>query len=279
MKPNLRTEADFPTELSDRDLAVFQRLARSASGIELSASKRPMIYTRFARRLKALELNSFSDYLELVSKPGAREYEYFVNTLTTNLSYFFRETPHFQFLRDTVIPDVFSNRIDLSPARIWSAGCSYGAEPYTIAMVLCESSKIGGADYRLLCTDIDSAMVSDTESGRFSLSKARGLTQDQITHWFTRENNGIIKAKPALQSGMICKKLNLFDDWPIKPGVDVIFCRNVLIYFDRNAQRSVIDSFAAIQNRGHYLFLGHSESIRGFETKYVQVSNTVYRRL
>lgn len=269
----------IPSGLNERDYAAFQRIAKSAAGIELAASKRSMIYTRFIRRLRELGISSFSDYIDLVERPGSREFECFVNTVTTNLTYFFREPHHFEYLKETVIPEVYQDRLHAAPVRIWSAGCSNGAEPYSIALTFAEAGKLGESDYRLLCTDIDSNMVAHTATGIFSEPDTRGLNANQKKNWFDPVGNGKISAKSALKKGMICKQHNLFKYWPIKPRVDIIFCRNVLIYFNKPDQKKIIRSFGSVQSSGQYLFLGHSESLHGFDDIYRRVANTVYRRV
>ena len=267
----------MPSKLSDQDLAGFQRLALSLTGIKLDDAKRSMIYTRFLRRLRALGVPDFATYLARVQQPGSAEVEHFVNTVTTNLTYFFREPHHFEFLAGTAVDELFRNQVRAAPARIWSAGSSSGEEPYSIAVTMAEAGLTGQNDYRLLCTDIDTNMVARTAAGEFSAPDVRGLTPNRISNWFDTHGERLI-AKPELRLGMICRQLNLFHDWPIRPGVDIIFCRNVLIYFERADQDKIIRSFASVQHEGAYLFLGHSESLRGLEHLYDRVDNTVYRR-
>ena len=267
----------MPSKLSDQDLAGFQRLTLSLTGIKLDDAKRSMIYTRFLRRLRALGVPDFATYLQQVQQPGSAEVEHFVNTVTTNLTYFFREPHHFEFLAGTAIDELFRKQVRAGPARIWSAGSSSGEEPYSIAVTMAEAGLTGQNDYRLLCTDIDTNMVARTAAGEFSAPDVRGLTPNRVANWFDTHGD-LLVAKPELRLGMICRQLNLFHEWPIRPGVDIIFCRNVLIYFERADQDKIISSFANVQHEGAYLFLGHSESLRGLEHLYDRVDNTVYRR-
>ena len=269
--------ARMPSKLSDQDLAGFQRLTLSLTGIKLDDAKRSMIYTRFLRRLRALGVPDFATYLQQVQQPGSAEVEHFVNTVTTNLTYFFREPHHFEFLAGTAIDELFRKQVRAGPARIWSAGSSSGEEPYSIAVTMAEAGLTGQNDYRLLCTDIDTNMVARTAAGEFSAPDVRGLTPNRVANWFDTHGD-LLVAKPELRLGMICRQLNLFHEWPIRPGVDIIFCRNVLIYFERADQDKIISSFANVQHEGAYLFLGHSESLRGLEHLYDRVDNTVYRR-
>lgn len=278
LSDRIRSEPSLPSSVSDSEFDQFRKLSFEATGIELSGSKRSMIYTRFIRRLRTLKLQSFSEYLEIAANRNGQEFENFVNTITTNLTYFFREPHHFDYLRDTAIPTTCDAN-KAAPIRIWSAGCSSGEEPYSIAMVLAEASMVGENDYRLLCTDIDSQMVGVAERGIYKSSELRGLDSDRRAKWLVEKGSREVEIAPALKRGMICRKHNLFEPVPIRPGVDIIFCRNALIYFDKDCQEKVISAFAKVQCTGHYLFLGHSESLRGFEKMYNRVSNTVYQRI
>lgn len=268
-----------PRQLSDKDLAEFQRISMKTAGIELDDSKRLMVYSRFSKRLRTLGIPTFAQYLELVEDRRSGEMEHFINTITTNLTYFFRETHHFEYLAATAMPQVIVSNKNRLPVRIWSAGCSLGAEPYSLAISLQDAGYNALSDYRILCTDIDSEMVAHTEAGTFSEDETRGLSAAQRLEWFESNGKGSFVAKAQIRQAMICKLLNLFGPWPIRPGVDIIFCRNVLIYFNRPAQDRIIREFASVQNSGAFLFLGHSESPRGMHDIYERVSHTVYQRL
>lgn len=269
---------DLPTSLSDNEFEALRKLTRSMTGIRLDDSKRSMMYARIVRRLRALGLKTFADYIKEVERAGSSEIPLFVNTVTTNLTYFFREEHHFEVLSKKAVPAVSSGNRTGEPMRIWSAGCSSGEEPYSVAIVMNELGKQGGLDYKLLCTDLDTDMVDRTTAGRFVESSVRGLSPERRSKWF-QDNGHEIQAKPELRAGMIVKALNLFKPWPLRDGVDIIFCRNVLIYFDREDQDKIISGFARKQHPGAFLFLGHSESMRGFDSTYRRVDNTVYQRL
>ncbi|MEM6639656.1 MAG: CheR family methyltransferase [Pseudomonadota bacterium] len=267
----------LPDRLSDSDLKAFQSTALELSGIKLDDSKRSMIYTRFLRRLRTLGMSDFKEYLEYAAQPESGERQDFINTITTNLTYFFREAHHFEYLSETALPTLLKSRTTTEPLRVWSAGCSSGEEPYSIAMTLQAAGLVGERDYRLLCTDIDTDMVRKTRAGAFRTDGIRGLNKSQLRRWL-KDTDGVASVHPSLRKGMICRALNLFDHWPLRAGVDVIFCRNVLIYFKRPDQERVIRGFAEMQTPGCYLFLGHSESIRGLENVYTRVGNTVFKR-
>lgn len=275
-----RTEKDDVDEtMSDEVFRGFQRIALEQTGIELADGKRAMIVNRFSRRLGALGLSCFEEYLSVVSEPGHPEAREFIDTVTTNLTYFFREPHHFDVLSKTVLPQL-AKRINMpTPIRIWSAGCSSGAEPYSLAMVARETEATSARPVRILCTDIDSKMVEATRLGSYSEEQMRGLDTARRQRWFSKTPSGRFQANEELGALLICKQLNLFDKWPFKPGVDVIMCRNVLIYFNPDYQKKLLKNFALIQRPGSYLFLGHSETLEGFKDCYRRIDNTVYERI
>ena len=265
--------------MSDEVFRGFQRIALEQTGIELVDSKRAMIVNRFSRRLIALGLTCFDEYLLLVAQSGHPEAREFIDTVTTNLTYFFREPHHFEVLSKMVLPQLASKVNAPAPIRIWSAGCSAGAEPYTLAIVASETAATQNRTVRILCTDIDTKMVQSTQLGSYSEDQLRGLDQPRRDKWFAKTPSGRYQADAALRSMLVCKQLNLFHTWPIKPSVDVIMCRNVLIYFNPEYQKKLLTNFAKYQTPGCYLFLGHSETLEGFKDTYRRVDNTVYERV
>ncbi len=266
-------------ELTDVVFDGFRKLTLEQTGISLDETKRAMIMTRFSRRVRALGLNSFEEYLEVLSQSTHPERIEFIDTITTNLTYFFREPHHFEQLGQVIIPRLQSEQNSRKPIRIWSAGCSSGQEPYSIAMTALEAEHTGRRPVRILCTDIDSKMVGQTQRGRYKPTELRGMSPEQTQLWFARQSDGMLQAKDELVSMMVCKYMNLFGPWPIRQGVDVIFCRNVLIYFDVERQEKVVRGMAKLQDPGSTLFLGHSETISQCSDVYRRISNTVYERL
>jgi len=265
--------------MSDEVFRGFQRIALEQTGIELADSKRAMIVNRFSRRLGALGLTCFEEYLELVAHAGHPEAREFIDTVTTNLTYFFREPHHFDVLASMVLPQLAGRINTGSPIRIWSAGCSSGAEPYTLAMVAKETRETKERLVRILCTDIDTKMVQATQLGSYTEEQMRGLSKERRERWFAKTPSGRHQAHEELRSMLICKQLNLFHAWPIKTGVDVIMCRNVLIYFNPEYQKKLLGNFSRLQKPGGFLFLGHSETLEGFKEVYRRVDNTVYERV
>ena len=265
--------------MRDEVFKGFQRITLEQTGIELADSKRSMIINRFSKRLDALGLSCFEEYLNLVSQPRHPETREFIDTVTTNLTYFFREPHHFQVLSKMVLPKLAQRVNKQTPIRIWSAGCSSGAEPYSLAIVAKETDATHERPVKILCTDIDSKMVGLTKQGNYSEDQMRGLDAKRKERWFARSTINRYVADEKLRSMLVCKQLNLFDHWPIKPGVDVIMCRNVLIYFNPQYQRKLLASFTEIQHPGSYLFLGHSETLEDVKGAYKRVDNTVYERI
>ncbi|MEE9335223.1 MAG: protein-glutamate O-methyltransferase CheR [Granulosicoccaceae bacterium] len=270
---------DTVAQMSDKVFAAFQSLTLKSTGIELGASKKAMLLTRFNRRLKALKLSTFEEYLALVSTPDHPERTEFIDTVTTNLTYFFREPHHFEVMQKDVFAGILTRSEASKPVRLWSAGCSSGQEPYSMAITAIESGLAAKCQVKILCTDIHSKMVRQTEQGIYSRDELRGLSADQQSKWFKQNANGRWESDSALRSLLLCKQLNLFGPWPVRPGVDVIMCRNVLIYFDQERQTKIIHGFAGVQKSGAHLFIGHSETMSGCDKYYRRVDNTVYERI
>lgn len=267
----------LPAELDDSEFSRIQQLALDWAGINLEQQQRAMLYSRFYRRLRELRLSSFGEYITYATDNELQEREYFVNTVTTNLTYFFREPHHFTHLVNEALPELIAKPRCSNRIRLWSSACSSGQEPYSMAIALANSSTMVHYDARILCTDINTKMVARTRAGYFDQDELRGLSVADQQRWFTPHSNGII-ANDSLKNLMLCNTLNLFSNWPFKVAVDVIFCRNALIYFSSTMQKQLIAKFARIQPAGSFLYLGHSEVIRGINAYYDRIENTVYRR-
>ena len=267
-----------PPVLDDDSFREFQRLTLEVTGIALADSKRAMVTTRFARRLRALGLPDFESYLALVRQPNDPERAAYVDTITTNLSYFFREPHHFEMLTTRVLPALDERAPASRPLRLWSAGCSHGQEPLSIAIAALESPVGERRTLRILCTDIHSAALRQTAAGIYRGEELRGLSAERRDRWFERRADGSFRACDALGRLLVCRPMNLFGPWPIRSGVDVIFCRNVMIYFDEDHRRRLVEGFAAMQSSGASLFLGHSEVLHDRDDLYRRVDSTLYER-
>jgi chemotaxis protein methyltransferase CheR len=269
-------------ELSDEVFHRLRDLVRRHTGISLADSKRELVYGRLARRLRALDLTSFVAYCELIESGPSDEVQELTNAITTNLTSFFREDHHFQQLAAESLPQIELNRAAAKRIRLWSAGCSTGEEPYSIAMVMREAlTRLRDWDVKLLATDIDSKVVETASAGVYGDDRFKGVAAERIKRWFSpvagRPNHS--EASRELKNLITFKQLNLFDAWPMKGPFDVIFCRNVVIYFDKETQRGLFERMAELQQPGAWLIIGHSESLFNVTSRYRLVSRTVYRRM
>ncbi len=267
------TEADF------RFLVQF---AYEHAGIALGESKRNLIYSRLSRRLRTLGLTSFREYCEyLVATPS--ELEGFINAISTNLTKFFREAHHFEHFRDHVaIPFAqAAQRASGLRLRIWSAGCSTGEEPYTIAAVLrSEVRNLAQHDVRILATDIDTEVLSKASAGIYS-ADAIDEVPKTYREYFRSDGSrqpGMISVAPELRALITFRRLNLIEPWPFSGRFDAVFCRNVMIYFDGPTKTSLVERFTQIIKPGGWLYIGHSESLLGLHPGLRLVGRTVYQR-
>lgn len=276
---------EFPFE--QRHFAFIVQLIHQLAGISLAPHKVEMVYARLARRLRALHLGSFDDYCALLeSEEGAGEVGFLVNALTTNLTAFFREPHHFRHLADELLPAVRARESGRQRPRlrIWSAGCSSGAEPYTIAMVVASTfTDLSRWDARILATDIDTHMVQTARHAVYPFAMIDGVPPDLRASCTvrTRDEHGApaFTVTDPVRRLVTANPLNLLEPWPMKGPFDAIFCRNVLIYFDRAGRSRVVDSFSRILAEDGILYLGHSESLFGMTHAFQQIGSTIYRRL
>ena len=267
--------------LSDAEFDRLRALVHARTGISLSQAKRELVYGRLVRRLRALRLERFGDYIELVEGDGqAAEMQEFINAITTNLTAFYREPHHFDVLASTVLPALVRANAATRRIRIWCSACSTGEEPYTIAMTLRECESLwSGFDVRVLATDLDTQCVAHARRGVYAEDRVRELPRARLERWFEPgPQPGTVRVVPDLQRLVTFGQLNLMDPWPMRGPLDVIFCRNVVIYFDKDAQRRLFDRMAELQREGAHLFLGHSETLFKVSTRYELIGRTVYRR-
>jgi chemotaxis protein methyltransferase CheR len=265
----------------NEDFESLRQLVKSLTGINLSDQKRELVYGRLARRLRALRLKSFREYRELLAR-DPRELIQLTNAITTNLTSFFRERHHFDYLREELLKPLAVDPHASRRVRIWSAGCSSGEEPYSIAMMVHEAlPDLAGWDVRILATDLDSEVLARARAGVYGAERLRSVEPHRLARFFTEqwdETGLLYQVVPELAALVTFKQLNLMDQWPMKGPLDVIFCRNTVIYFDKDTQRELFRRIAALQRRGDQLLLGHSESLFQVSTDYALVGRTVYRR-
>jgi chemotaxis protein methyltransferase CheR len=271
---------DGPREFafSDDDFNALRALVHEVTGISLTENKRNLVYGRLSRRLRALQLGSFMEYRRLLEsdREGAEMVE-FVNAITTNLTSFFRENHHFEYLREKCLAPL----VRAKPGqrfRIWSAGCSTGEEPYSIAMTVCET--LGDnprVDLKILATDLDSEVLNRARNGVYSADHVKGISPTHLARYFDI-NRGKHAVKSSVSRLITFNQLNLMHDLPMRGPLDVIFCRNVIIYFDKDTQRRLFQRYARLQRPGDILFIGHSESMFKISDAYALIGRTIYQR-
>ena len=272
---------DTEFRLSDRDFRHIRQLVSRHTGIALSEAKRDMVYSRLARRLRQLGLNNFKAYCQLLEGDEAEtELGHFTNAVTTNLTSFFREAHHFSYLGEQLLPELYRLKADERRLRIWSAGCSTGEEPYSIAMTVRENMPSGQDwDIRILATDLDTNVLASAERGIYTEERLQNIPQGRRRRWFHRgrgDNLGLLSAKPELREMITFRQLNLMGDWPMKGPFDIIFCRNVVIYFDKPTQSVLMERYAELMADHGHLFLGHSETLYRVTERFKLIGQTIY---
>ncbi len=270
---------EFP--FANEDFEALRALVKSVTGINLSDQKRELVYGRLSRRLRALKLGSFREYRQLLAS-DPRELVQLSNAITTNLTSFFRERHHFDYLREEVLKPLAAAQHPIRRVRIWSAGCSTGEEPYSIAMSVIEAlPDLARWDVRILATDLDSEALEQARRGSYPAERVRSVGAATLARFFKEGHAGAdlaYRVMPEVAALVTFKQLNLMDRWPMKGPLDVIFCRNTVIYFDKETQCDLFARMAGLQRPGDSLFLGHSESLFQVSTDYRLVGRTVYKR-
>lgn len=269
-------------EFSDKQFNWLVDLVMEMTGITLTEKKRDLVYGRLARRLRKLNLNTFDQYISILKKNPEGEMIEFVNSITTNLTSFYREKHHFEYLSGTVLKYLQQARRPEKRIRIWSAGCSTGEEPYTLAMTLRETiPDIDSWDVKILATDIDTGVLAKAKAGVYKKDRINGVSEAQFKKWFLKPSDadvGEVKVSPKLQELITFKQLNLMGDWPMRGTFDVLFCRNVVIYFNKDTQRVLFDRFANILNDDSHMFIGHSESLYKVTERFSLIGKTIHQK-
>ncbi len=271
-------EREFP--MSQRNFDQVKDIAYRLTGIKLTDHKKNMIYSRLARRIRQRGLGSFDQYCDLLRQAGNDETTEFVNAITTNLTSFFRENHHFEYLVDTVFPELVKKNSGSRRVRIWSAGCSTGEEPYSIAICLKEHMPVSSWDIKLLATDLDTNVVAHGKRGIYHQDRIESMESSRVKKWFLRDNGGSeVRVKENIQELVTFKPLNLLNPWPMKGPFDVIFCRNVVIYFDKDTQKTLFNRYADLLAPGGYLFIGHSENLNKVCDRFKSLGKTIYQKI
>lgn len=260
---------------SDLEFKRISELIYARAGIHLTLSKKDMVYSRLARRLRANNLKSFSNYLQIVEAEGNPEREAFVNALTTNVTSFYREAHHFEILAEHIKKMPKQRFIN-----IWCNAASTGQEPYTIAMSMMELFNGVTPPVHIIATDIDTNALKKAAAGVYTMEEAKNLPKDVLERHFLKgraDKTGSIKIRQELRDMISFAQLNLLDtQWPIKGPFDAIFCRNVMIYFDKATQNSTLRKFIPLMHHDALMFAGHSENLQGLNDIFQLEGKTVY---
>lgn len=277
-------EKEWEFDFSDKEFQILKRLIHDRTGINLNDHKKSMVYSRLVRRLRALGLTAFREYIEYVSSPsGDSEMADFMNAVTTNLTKFFREPHHFDHLRDHVLKPLAMKPPAGRRIRLWSAGCSSGMECYSMAMSAAEAlNSFDAWDLRILATDIDSNMLERGRQGIYRKEDVEAVPREYQKKYLVRHGgpgSESVEVIERLRKIAAFKHLNFIERWPVKGPFDAIFCRNVVIYFDKATQRPLFDQFADVLAPGGWLYIGHSENLHGISDRFELQGKTIYRRV
>lgn len=268
----IRRTREFP--FSDADFARARKLIYALAGISMSDMKQDLVYGRLVRRLRATGKTSFASYLAHVESDPGPEQEAFVNALTTNLTSFFREAHHFPILAEHAV-----QRSARRPYRVWCSASSTGEEPYSIAITLAEALSPHDA-VEIYASDIDTQVLATAQQGVYAQDRVRGMDKERLRRFFQRgtgRQQGKVRVRRELVDRIEFLRVNLLEpDWAVRGPFDVIFCRNVLIYFDKPTQRKIIERFRPLLNPDGLLICGHSESLQHCAELFRHLGNTVY---
>ena len=275
MGPAATASVSGEFDFGDPDFERVRKLIYQYAGISLSESKRQMVYSRLGRRLRALNLQRFDDYLDHLESGDPSEKEAFVNALTTNLTAFFREPHHFPILAE------HARKAGGRPLTVWCSASSTGEEPYSIAITLLEA--LGSSPpVRILATDVDTNVLDKAAQGVYPLDRVEKMPSEQVRRFFLRgtaSRNGMVKVRPEVRELITFRQINLLaTNWSLRGPLDAIFCRNVMIYFDKPTQYGILKRFAPLLHAQGLLFAGHSESLHHAADLFRLRGKTVYER-
>lgn len=285
-EPQLSKAALLRTQkykMTSRDYKRIQRLIKEVIGVDLNDHKKNMVYTRLHKRLKILGLNNFEDYIAHL-RHSDDEMAEFVNAVTTNVTSFFRENHHFEHLAQTVVPELIERKLKAGSRqiKIWSAGCSTGQEPYSIAISLLEAIPNPSSwNIEITATDINTEVLAVAKTGVYDSASVDGVDFKILRQYFEKgigTNEGKVRVRPNLKKLIHFKPLNLMESWHFKDRFDVIFCRNVLIYFDNKTQAKIVERYCdRLAERG-VLYIGHSETLVDTHHLFQPEGKNTYRK-
>lgn len=270
--------------LTDDDFRQISSIVYDHCGINLHDGKKELIRARLAKKIRAGKFKSFPEYLEHIqSDKSGRSFSDFIDVLSTNLTSFFRENQHFDYVKNTLLPRIIEKKQNASSNRIrvWSAGCSSGEEPYSIAITLLENLPGGRWDAKILATDISTRILDKAKAGVYAPDRVSPVPPQEKNKYLVQTTQGgqkVFEVSRLLREMITFRYLNLMNDWPIKGPLDFIFCRNVMIYFDKPTQALLVNRYWNLLDSGGILFTGHSESLTGIEHKFKYVQPTIYMK-
>jgi len=280
------TTAAYKLQLSDADFKKLSQFIYNNYGIKMPEAKKIMLQSRLQKRLSVMKINSFSEYCDfLFSKEGEQmELIHMIDVVTTNKTDFYREAAHFDFMREVVLPEYMQQNKSRKPMKLWSAGCSSGEEPYTMSFVLSDfADKVSGFDYQILGTDISTRILEKAVTAIYAEDRVSIVPLEIKRKYLLKSKDRqkpTVRVIPELRRKVNFQRLNFMDaSYDISEVFDVIFCRNVLIYFDRPTQEAVINKLCTKLRTGGYFFLGHSESITSMKVPLVQLRPTVFMKV
>lgn len=280
-----RGRAHLAHNLSDGQFEAIRRFALQNAGISIADHKKTMVARRILRRVKALSLETFEAYFDFLQGPAGRsEIQPLINVLTTNKTSFFRESHHFEHLTDVAIPHLLAakSRSGERSLRLWSAGCSTGEEAWSIAIAVAHAMwRRRDWDIRIFATDIDTDVLSIAKRGVYGADELVQVPADVKRRFFEKSSSesGGYRVAETLRTMVSFKQLNLHNAWPLNGPIDVIFCRNVVIYFDKPSQRALYNRFANILSSDGYLYCGHSETLHGASTRFESIGHSINKRV
>jgi chemotaxis protein methyltransferase CheR len=272
-------------ELTDAHFDKISALVKRKCGINLHQGKKQLVKARLNKRLRSLNLRSFGEYLDLLEHDrSGNELVTMLDSISTNLTSFFREGAHFEFLKQEALPEVLS-KTGQRRLRLWSAGCSSGEEPYTLAITLREALPASSSwDVRILATDLSTVVLQRAAQGLYDAERIKTVSPALVRTYFDQvkmkdATRATYQVKESIRRMITFARLNLMESWPMKGPFDIIFCRNVMIYFEKPVQEVLVNRYYNLLGPGGYLFLGHSESLTGTKHPFKYVKPTVYRRM
>ncbi len=273
--------------LSDSEFAELVKIIYDKTRIQMSNHKRALVTSRISKRLRALHMNSFREYIDFVKTARDEELTNFVNAVTTNKTDFFRENKHFEYMKTAFLPEWEKNYKSgkVKNLRIWSAACSTGDEPYTIQMTLHEyfGSRYDKYDIKVLASDIDTNVLSQARIGIYKKETVDPIEDNILRKYFLRgagDKEGLYRVKDILKKNLYFRQLNFKDeDFDIHTQFDLIFCRNVIIYFDKEFQKELFNKFYRYLKEDSLVFIGHSETLFGVSDKFKYVASNIYKKI